>query len=118
MLRMPSIPNRRKFLRGVINTALLPLLLYGLPACADNIEQLRASGAIGESLTGYVVARQSSAKAAADAINAKRRAIYQQKAAEQGISADQVGKVYAIELFKKIPAGTWIQKENGQWIQK
>lgn len=48
MLRMPSIPNRRKFLRGVINIALLPLLLYGLPAWADNIEQLRASGAIGE----------------------------------------------------------------------
>lgn len=118
MLRLPNIPNRRTFLRGVIRTTLLPLLFCCLPTWAANIEQLRASGAVGESLTGYVVARDPSAKAAVDAINAQRRAIYQQKAAEQGVSIDQVGKVYAIELFKKIPAGTWIQKENGQWVQK
>ena len=103
MLRMPSILKKKPILQIVCAT-LLSLALYGASAWADNLEQLRASGAIGESLSGYVVAQ--------------RRAIYQQKAAAQGVSVDQVAKVYAAEIFKKIPAGTWVQKDNGQWVQK
>lgn len=107
-----------KLLLKIISIALLALSLCVMPAWADNLEQIRASGAIGESLTGYVVARNPSAQAAANAINAKRRAIYQQKAAAQGVSPEEVGKVYALEIFKTLPAGTWVQKSNGQWIQK
>lgn len=117
MLRMPSILKKKPILQ-IVCTTLLSLALYGASAWADNLEQLRASGAIGESLSGYVVARNPSAQAEANAINAQRRAIYQQKAAAQGVSVDQVAKVYAAEIFKKIPAGTWVQKDNGQWVQK
>ncbi len=117
MLRMPSILKTKPLL-GIMSAVLLILSLHGTPAWADNLEQLRASGAIGESYSGYVVARNSGAQAEANAINAQRRAIYQEKAAAQGVSVDQVGKVYAVEIFKKIPAGTWIQNNNGQWAQK
>ncbi|MDV6345629.1 YdbL family protein [Nitrosomonas sp. Is37] len=117
MLRLPSI-LKTKPLVGILSAVLLTLSLYGTLVWADNLEQLRTSGAIGESYSGYVVARNSSAQAEANAINTKRRAIYQEKAATQGVSVDQVGKVYAMEIFKKIPAGTWFQKENGQWVQK
>ncbi|WP_295624415.1 YdbL family protein [uncultured Nitrosomonas sp.] len=91
--------------------------LYAIPAWADNLENLRALGAVGESSTGYVIAREPSAQAEADAINAKRKAIYQEKAAAQGIDANQVGKVYAEEIIQKVPSGTWIQI-SGQWRQK
>lgn len=106
-----------KPLLGMTNAILLALSLCASFAWADNLESLRASGAIGESHTGYVFARDPAVRAEADAINAKRKIIYQEKAAAQGISIDQVGKVYAEEIFKKVPAGTWIQI-NGQWIKK
>lgn len=102
---------------GMMKAILLTLIFCAAPAWADTLENLRASGAIGESATGYVVARNSAAQAEADAINAKRKAIYQEKAAAQGVSIDQVGKVYAKEIFQTVPAGTWIQV-NGQWIKK
>ena len=115
---MQHIPTMTKkpFL-GMMNAILLALILCGTPAWADALENLRASGAIGESDNGYVVARESGARAEADAINTKRSAIYQEKAAAQGVSIDQVGKVYAEEIFKKVPAGTWIQI-NGNWTKK
>lgn len=117
MLRLASIPSKKPLL-VIFFTALLTLSLYGISSWAANLDQLRATGAIGESVSGYVVARTPSAQTEANAINAQRRSIYQQKAAAQGVSVDQVGKVYAAEILKKVPAGTWIQKENGQWVQK
>lgn len=102
---------------GIMNAVLLALLLCGTSAWAATLEDLRASGAIGERLDGYVVARESNAQADADAINAKRKVIYQEKAATQGVDVDQVGKVYAKEIIQQVPAGTWIQI-NGQWRKK
>lgn len=107
-----------RILLGTISAILLTLALSGAPAWADSLANLRASGAIGESFSGYVVARNPSAEADAKAINTKRKTVYQGKAAAQGVSIEQVGKVYAVEILKKVPAGTWVQKENGQWVQK
>lgn len=115
---MQPIPTMTtKPLRGMMKVILLALILCGTPAWADTLDSLRASGAIGESDNGYVVARESGARAEADKINAKRRVIYQEKAATQGVGMDQVGKVYAEEIFRKVPAGTWIQI-NGNWTKK
>lgn len=102
---------------GITAAVLLTIMLYATLAKAETLENLRASGAIGESYDGYVVAREPAAQAEADAINAKRRSIYQEKAAAQGIDIDQVGKVYAAEIIRKVPPGTWIQVD-GQWKKK
>lgn len=115
MQRIPKM-TVKKPLVGV-SGAILLTLLCATPAWADALDNLRASGAIGETYEGYVVARDASAQAEADTINAKRKAIYQEKAAAQGINIEQVGKVYAAEIIQKIPAGTWIQI-NGQWRRK
>ena len=107
----------KKPLAGISGAILLALALCATPAWADALDNLRASGAIGETYEGYVVAREASAQAETDAINAKRKAIYQEKAAAQGIDIEQVGKVYAAEIIRKVPAGTWIQID-GQWRKK
>ena len=107
----------RKPLAKISQAMLLALALVATPAWADSLEDLRASGAIGESYNGYVVAREPGAREEADEINAKRRSIYQEKATAQGIDIEQVGKVYAEEIIRKVPSGTWIQI-NGQWKQK
>lgn len=116
-MKYPSEIMNTRPLSGIIAVILLALSLYGTSAWADSLENLRASGVIGESHNGFVVARDPGAQAEAEAINAKRRSIYEEKAAAQGVNIDQVGKVYAEEIFRKVPAGTWIQV-NGQWVRK
>ena len=87
-------------------------------ANAQSLGDLRTSGAVGERFDGYAVARDTGAKIFVDEVNAKRRLIYKEKAAAQGVSIDQVGRVFAQELFNRLPSGTWIQKEDGSWVHK
>lgn len=104
--------------RTIRLVALAFLLASVFPASAATLQDLRASGALGESASGYAVARDPSAKSDVAAINKKRKAVYAEKAAAQGVSIDQVGKVYAKEIFKNVPSGTWIQNPQGGWAQK
>ena len=106
------------FYRTIMMTIVVFLLAGGVAAWAGALQDLRASGALGESASGYAVARDSSATAEVAAINEKRKAVYAKKAAAQGVSIDQVGKVYAKEIFKNVPAGTWLQNQQGEWLKK
>ena len=114
MLRNCSLGSYRSIMMAIV----VFLLAVGTTAWASSLQDLRASGAIGESASGYAVARDSSATAEVASINEKRKAVYAEKAAAQGVSIDQVGKVYAREIFEKVPAGTWLQNEQGQWSKK
>jgi uncharacterized protein YdbL (DUF1318 family) len=97
----------------------LPLLFALSPvAIAGSLEDLRASGALGERFDGYVVARQASAQADAKEINAKRRKIYEERATAQGVDSDAVGRLYGKQILSKAPAGTWFLGEDGKWSQK
>ena len=106
------------FYRSILMTIVVFLLAGGITAWAGSLQDLRASGALGESASGYAVARDSSATAEVVSINKKRKAVYAKKAAAQGVSIDQVAKAYAKQIFKKLPAGTWIQNQQGKWSQK
>lgn len=106
------------FLRSIMMTVAVLLLVGGTTVWAGSLQDLRASGALGESASGYAVARDPGAQAEANTVNAKRKAVYAKKAADQGVSVEQVGKVYAGEILKKLPAGTWTQNAAGQWSQK
>ena len=106
---------------------LLPKLIAGLllavalgsaPALAQDLDALRASGAVGERFDGYAQARDASAAEAVRSINARRQQIYKQRAAEQGISPDQVGRIYAEQIMRDAPAGTYFLSETNQWVRK
>jgi uncharacterized protein YdbL (DUF1318 family) len=113
------LPNcSSSFFRSIIMTIAVFLLAGGMTVSAGSLQDLRASGALGESANGYVVARDPNATAEVASINKKRKAVYAEKAAAQGVSIDQVGKVYAKEISKRVPAGTWIQNQQGQWLKK
>ncbi|MEX0583933.1 MAG: YdbL family protein [Sneathiella sp.] len=112
--------NRRSILQGVLLSA---VIVVGLPffsgaAWADQLDDLRASGAIGEAFDGFVRARDNSAQAFVDNLNEQRRAIYAKRAEAQKVSLDQVGRVYAAQILNKAPKGTWFLGENGKWTQK
>ena len=51
-------------------------------------------------------------------MNAQRRKIYQQRAAEQGASPDRIGRIYAQQILKKAPAGTKFLQQSGTRITK
>lgn len=104
--------------RFTMMTIAVFLLAVGVTAWAGSLQDLRASGALGESASGYAVARDPSASAEVASINEKRKALYAEKASAQGVSIEQVGKVYAKEIFENVPAGTWLQNEQGQWLRK
>ena len=89
------------------------------PAAADQLDDLRAQGQIGERFDGYAEARDDAsdaARALVKKVNAQRREIYEKQAKKQNISVDQVGRVYADRILKKLPKGAWIRTEDG-WRQ-
>lgn len=123
---MQSVKNignssRRQMLRKVLLTltvlACLPIFA-SVPAFADQLDDLRRSGAVGEAYDGFARARDGSAQGFVTSLNEQRRVIYVQRAKAQSVTVEQVGRVYAVEILKKAPAGTWFLKENGQWTQK
>lgn len=76
-------------------------LLAPLPASAQSAEQLRAAGQACELPNGYMRAIDNDVRTAVERINDQRRRVYEQKAREEGVSAEAVGQVYAQELRSK-----------------
>ena len=110
---------RRNFARAMVLAAtVLVLGLSGPPVLAQSLDQLRASGAVGERYDGYAEALQSGAAGVVQKVNAKRQQIYQQTADKEGTSVDQIGRVYARQIFAKAPPGPKFLQENGSWVTK
>jgi uncharacterized protein YdbL (DUF1318 family) len=51
-------------------------------------------------------------------VNAERRALYAQRAKAEGVPIEAIAKIYASEIFKSAPPGTWFLSEDGQWTRK
>ncbi|MBI5601726.1 MAG: YdbL family protein [Deltaproteobacteria bacterium] len=87
-------------------------------------------GAIGEAKNGLVEIRdtgklsaqeKNDLKPLVEVENRDRRALYQEVARSMNIPSDQIGKVqhiFAEKWQKSSDRGWWIQKEDGQWVQK
>ena len=106
----------------------LGLLLLGTPVAASHaqdsarlLDAPRAAGQVGERFDGYAVAR-GSIPAAVNAIllqvNGQRSTVYADRARAQGATADIVGRIYAAEIIRLAPPGTWFLSEAGTWTQK
>ncbi|MCF8467692.1 MAG: YdbL family protein [Sneathiella sp.] len=110
--------SRRMILSGLFAAAVIFGGLTASPARADQLNDLRASGAVGEAFDGFARARDASAKGFVDGVNEKRRQIYVKRAKSENVSVDQVGRVYAAQILQKAPKGTWFLGEDGKWTQK
>jgi len=103
---------------------ILPLMPLSVAAFAQGrtLDAPRSAGTVGERYDGYAVVRDTANVATlgplVDQVNAERRTLYTQRAAADGVPVDQVGRVYAGEIFKSAPAGTWFLQESGQWTRK
>ncbi len=105
----------------VLASLVLIVGLTATPADAQSLDQLRASGAVGERFDGYAAAMggaSGQARALVSQVNAKRRQLYQKRAAEQRVSPGQVGRVFAQQIMQKAPRGTPYLSESGRWTRK
>lgn len=121
MMRNDDHAPRRRFLSIMVALPVAAAAaLFPVAAGAQSLSELRASGAVGEGYDGFARVRKAGggARSVVDAVNAKRRAIYAERAKEQGTAADQVGRVYAKQILGKAPAGTWFLEESGKWVRK
>jgi uncharacterized protein YdbL (DUF1318 family) len=101
--------------------ALLALSFVSSVRADDRLDQLRRSGAVGERYDGLLVVRSqgdAAARAVVDQVNAQRSAIYEAQAKRESADVRDVGKIYALEIAGKAPAGTWFLGEDGKWVQK
>lgn len=116
MSRFPFFPSVLLF----IATAATLLPVHG--AQEPSLDDLRKSGVVGERYDGIAVVRdqdvESETRSFLESVNAKRREIYQARAKKQGAPVEEVGKVYALEIAEKAPAGTWFLGEDEKWVRK
>ena len=92
-------------------------------AFAMDLDTAKAKGLVGEQTNGYVGLVTSSApadvKQLVNDINARRRAAYQNVAAQtQGASLSDVEKLAAAKLIARTPSGQMVQDASGKWVRK
>lgn len=81
----------------------------------------RAAGQVGERYDGFAVTRGAvppDVAALVEKINQDRREVYAKRAQSRGVPASEIAKVYALEIVRHAPPGTWFLGENGQWTRK
>ncbi len=115
-----TVPAYRSILFAVALFA--SAVLAWSPTVAASIDDYRAEGVIAERFDGYVEIRGGNAPSGArqlvDQVNGKRRALYEKRAKEQGVSATEVGKVYAPQIFGGAPSGTYLKRSDGSYTKK
>lgn len=111
--------NRRTFLHAIL--AAVAALAIAAPAVAADLDRLRAEGVVAERYDGLLEAREGAgteAKQLVRKINDRRRELYRKRAESQGVSVEQVGKVYAEQILEDAPKGTYFLKPDGSYVQK
>lgn len=90
------------------------------PAYALNLQEARASGAVGEKSDGYVAARKDEAEVQAlvAEVNTKRQQEYARISKENNQSVDVVAKLAAAQIINGLAPGVYYQAPDGIWKQR
>ncbi len=107
-------------LLGVVG--LLIALAFGGSAVAGPLEDAKSAGLVGERPDGYVAAVQPNPPAniarLVDDINSKRRAAYEQVAAQTATPVEQVAAVAAEKIRARAGPGEYFMDAGGNWLQQ
>lgn len=111
-------------MKNVINKALLLACLSLLMplSFALTLQEAKNEGLVGEQIDGYVGLVVESAPAEVIAlvrdVNSQRRELYQQIAAQNNISIEQVAALAYEKAVEATPAGQYLQNASGAWVKK
>ncbi len=124
-----SLPaDNRSCLFGILSMAYAQTLAEDVEAAAlrrrdrlSDLEMHESKGIIGEDKEGFVVVRSSGAdtslQSLVDAENADRLVIYQSIARKNGVTLDEIKKIYAAKLQQNAPSGTPVERQSGWQIK-
>jgi uncharacterized protein YdbL (DUF1318 family) len=101
----------------------LGLLLTALPpAWAEDLDQAKSGGLVGERIDGYLglvdETAPPSVKTLVAEVNAKRREGYAAIAAKRGVPVAAVAQIAGEKLIEKMPKGQYVMGADGQWRRK
>ncbi|ELW9440541.1 YdbL family protein [Pluralibacter gergoviae] len=105
-------------MKRIAIAALLALVCQS--AQALTLEQARAEGRVGETLSGYLapVAQDADTQALVARINSARSASYQQLASQNNVPVNEVAKMAGQKLVARAQPGEYVRGLNGQWLKK
>ena len=100
----------------------LILLALGMnaQAAALTLNDARAQGRVGETLSGYLAPIQQDAETLAlvNRINAARAENYQKLADSNNLPVDEVAKMAGQKLVARAQPGEYVKGINGKWLKK
>ena len=87
------------------------------------IEAAKSAGVVGERIDGYLGivddgAVDASLRRQISEINAKRRAVYDEVAAGNGATTEQVARLTGEKQIARASAGQFVMDETGAWVRK
>jgi len=101
--------------------ALLILALgFNVQAATLTLNDARAPGRVGETLSGYIapVAQDADTLALVNRINAARAESYQKLADSNNLPVDEVAKMAGQKLVARAQPGEYVKGINGRWLKK
>ncbi len=100
--------------------ALVMALLLTPSAWALTLDDARQQGRAGETLSGYLAARQQDEETLAlvKRINAGRMQQYARVAQQNSLTTSEVARIAGEKLVNRAGSGEYVRGINGQWLQK
>jgi hypothetical protein len=99
---------------------LMLALLLVPSAWALTLDEARQQGRLGETLSGYVAARQQDDETLAlvKRINDGRTQQYQRVAQQNNLTTSEVARIAGEKLVSRAGSGEYVRGINGQWLRK
>ncbi|SNY59150.1 YdbL family protein [Enterobacter sp. CC120223-11] len=100
--------------------AALSLGLLSQTVQALTLDEARAQGRVGETLSGYLATRVEDKETLAlvKQINEARSESYQQLADSNNLPVDEVAKMAGQKLVMRAAPGEYVKGLNGKWLKK
>jgi uncharacterized protein len=100
--------------------ALIMALLLVPSAWALTLDEARQQGRVGETLSGFIAARQQDDETLAlvKRINEGRTQQYQRVAQQNNLTTSEVARIAGEKLVSRAGSGEYVRGINGQWLRK
>lgn len=100
--------------------ALILALLLVPSAWALTLDEARQQGRVGETLSGFIAARQQDDETLAlvKRINEGRTQQYQRVAQQNNLTTSEVARIAGEKLVSRAGSGEYVRGINGQWLRK
>jgi uncharacterized protein len=95
----------------------LPEIRARMEKRVPQVDELKASGVLGENNLGFLAVRSGDDQGVAAAENADRSVVYAAIAKKTGSTADMVGKTRAQQIAENSAAGVYLQRVDGGWYK-